>query len=126
MNRQEAIKIVFDVLNRELVKIGRGSDTMARAVIDALIEAGQSPIDPKRHNLIGFQIIGDMTREELINECVAFHREHCKTVDTDELKNAVIVSRVMRFKERLTAEAKMSPPTGLMGFWGSGPVKTDD
>ena len=96
----------------------------ARGIVEEMTE--RMPERTKTESLIGFSIIGDMTRDELINECCAFHRMHCQTVDTDELKNAVIASRLMRYKDRLLTEAKMSPPTGLFGFGGFSPIKTDD
>jgi hypothetical protein len=123
VNKQEIHKLIFDVLNRELIKSNRGSDTIAEALVNALMLAEEKP---KRHTLIGFQIIGDMSREDLINECLAFHRKHCESVNTDELKAAVVTSRLMQYKESLMEEARMSPPTGFLGLFGSGsPVDTD-
>lgn len=136
MNKQEAIKIAFDVLNKELIKPGRGSDTLARAVVDALMpdevtvtldnSTGKFTPEPERHSLLGFQIIGDMTKAELIEECVEFQRALWTKTDMDTMKHMVITARSELYKQRLTAEAKLSPPMGFAGWTNGGPVKIDD
>ncbi len=138
MDKQEARKVVFDVLNRELIKPGQGSDTLAHAIVEAIMpdqmtitlnnSAGVFTPEPKRHNLLGFMPIGEMSRAELIDECVAYHRRMCEQVSDNELKTAIVNSRLAQFQQRLIKEAKLDPPMGLFGWppSTSGEPSSDD
>lgn len=123
MNKAEALSIVFDVLNKELIKPRNGSDTIARAIVYALYSTSEeepeqhAPAPPERHKLIGFQIIGEMTHDDLIEECIDFQSEQWRKATPNMLKQLVIQARLHRQKERLETEAKLEPE-GLFGFPG--------
>lgn len=105
----------------------RNQDAFDNAALDIVEEIGRQPERKETVPLTGFMPIGDMTREELINECLAHHRVTCETVPVNELKNAIINSRLADFQRRLITEAKLDPPTGFFGMLGgSSPIDTDD
>lgn len=122
MNRQEAIITVFDVLNIELLKKGCGSDTLAVAIVDALgIPAKPAPKpEPERYTLHGFRDLGDMTHDELLEECIAFQLKLWEGFPKNALQNMVIAARVNDYKNRLVAEAGIDDgPLGFLGMVGS-------
>lgn len=58
------------------------------------------------NELIGFNLIGDMTREQMIAEILAGQRMLLEGTDTDNLIENVILTRVHHYKMRLMKEAK--------------------
>jgi predicted ABC-type transport system involved in lysophospholipase L1 biosynthesis ATPase subunit len=58
-------------------------------------------------NFAGFALIGEMTKEELVDEFLAYQRECMEEMNEDTLKKLVIQKRVHTYTKRLTAEAKM-------------------
>lgn len=65
----------------------------------------------------GFAIIGDMSREEMIEEIIAGQRALLVAEEDDTLKRHVINLRLSQFKDRLVKEAQIQPmgPFGLLG-----------
>lgn len=66
--------------------------------------------EPKEEpvTLTGFGMLKDMTKEELIDEILTYHRRALeKTDDIRELRALVIGNRVNDYRNRLAAEADM-------------------
>lgn len=70
--------------------------------------------------MTGFQIIGEMTKEELLEEIIAHQRMHLDGMNIDNLRRSVIQIRLEEYQARLFAEAGVSRPQGILGFLNSG------
>jgi len=62
---------------------------------------------------IGFKLIREMSKEELIEEILAAQKEHYIKQDIDALKQAVITIRTHQVQHRLIEEADLEPPRGF-------------
>lgn len=58
-------------------------------------------------DMVGFQLIKDMTKEELIAEIIHHHRREYGKHNEHDLRHAVIQIRILNYKERLTVEAAL-------------------
>lgn len=74
--------------------------------------------------MIGFKIIGEMTRDELVDEFLAHQREEIIKQTTDDIKKVIINMRMVDVNRRMVAEAKLEPTT----LWGimNGNSDSDD
>lgn len=121
MNRQQVQKLIFDVLNEELIKPNRGSDTMAYAIVEALGLTGDKHLmvfddpEPARVNLIGFQIIHEMTADEMLEEALAFQHSQWKKASKNQLKQFVIEARMHNIKAAMIEEAQLESGGFMFG-----------
>lgn len=69
---------------------------------------------------IGFKIIREMTKEELIEEILIAQREHLEKQEINDLKQAVITVRTHQTQHRLMEEADLEQPRGFLGMLGMG------
>jgi hypothetical protein len=70
---------------------------------------------------MGFKLIKEMTKEELIEELLAGQKEVMEAMEVDNLKRYVIHHRQTQVTKRLIEEADLEEapwPTGLIG-WGN-------
>lgn len=59
------------------------------------------------NDMVGFNLIKDMTKEELIEEIIHHHQREYAKHEVHDLRHAVIQIRLINFKERLTNEADL-------------------
>lgn len=64
---------------------------------------------------MAFNIIGEMTKEELIEEILANQRETLESHDIGNLKGLVVNMRLESVKQRLIEEAGLKVTPGLFG-----------
>ena len=69
---------------------------------------------------IGFKIIREMTKEELIEEILIAQKEHLERQEINDLKQAVITVRTHQTQHRLMEEADLEQPRGFLGMLGMG------
>lgn len=74
--------------------------------------------------MLGFKIIKEMDKHEIIEELLESHRQHLETQELDPLKVALINMRTELFRKRSITEAGMKG-TGS-SFLGMTIVETDD
>lgn len=79
--------------------------------------------DNQYEKLLGFDIIGSMSREALIAEILEVQRQIMSDdnrMSLNDLKRTVIGFRIQLAQERLFAEAKLDDegPTGILGLLG--------
>lgn len=132
MNKEQIRAIAFDVCNREMIKPSCGSDTVAWALADALesvlITSPETP-KPERHSLLGFQVIDEMSNEDIVDEVLAHQRKEWLKASRNQLKKLVVAARMNDYQQRLMAEAKFEPDYGNGGLWGlfgGGNTTTDE
>lgn len=65
--------------------------------------------------MIGFKIIKEMSKEELIDEILAGQRKELEEKELLELKSIVIEFRVLHTREALTKEAGLKRQDGPFG-----------
>jgi len=65
--------------------------------------------------MMGFKIIGEMTREELVDEIMHFQRRIMEEQDTADLKSLIIDFRLAETRKRLEKEAGIKITQGLLG-----------
>jgi hypothetical protein len=66
-------------------------------------------------NGYGFQLISDMSRDQMIDEIIDNQRAIFATVDDDTLKRHLVEFRVTAVKKRLIAEAGLEV-RGILGW----------
>lgn len=66
--------------------------------------------------MIGFKVIKEMSKDELIEEILEGQRQELGNKDTTELKAMVVEFRVMHTREALTKEAGIITERGPMGL----------
>lgn len=64
--------------------------------------------------MIGFKVIGDMSRDELIEEMLGHQRTMAQRQTTEALKQLIISMRMTEIHHRLIKEANLEPST----VWG--------
>jgi len=67
----------------------------------------------------GFEIIRDMSKEDMVNEILEGYRANLSELDEQELRKRIIFTRVQSYERRLIAEADLTPPEeppGGVGF----------
>lgn len=64
--------------------------------------------------MIGFKVIGEMSRDDLIEELLAHQRESAIKQTTDDLKKLIISMRMHDVHRRLITEARL----GIDTLWG--------
>lgn len=69
---------------------------------------------------IGFKIIREMTKEEMIEELLQAQREHLEKLGENELKQYIISVRTHQTQHRLMEEADLEQPRGFLGMFGMG------
>lgn len=69
---------------------------------------------------IGFKIIREMTKEEMIEELLQAQREHLEKLGENELKQYIISVRTHQTQHRLMEEADLDQPRGILGMFGMG------
>lgn len=71
--------------------------------------------------MIGMKIIGEMTKDEMIEELLAGQRILYDEQSLEALKHYVIQSRMVFTQRNLTEEAKLEcqSPKGFFGMFGS-------
>ena len=62
---------------------------------------------------IGFKLIREMTKEELVEEIITAQRDYYTKQEVDALKQAVITVRTHQVQHRLIEEADLEPPKGF-------------
>ena len=72
--------------------------------------------------MIGFKIIGKMSRDELIEEMLMHQRAMAQQQTTDALKQLIISMRMTEVHDRMIKEAELEPST----VWGLLHGNTDD
>lgn len=92
-------------------------EEVAAKILD-LAWADEKKPDPPRMNVLGFQLIDEMTDEELIEEAVAFQRTQWEKASRNIRKKFVVEARLHLVKERLIEEAKFEPEAGPFGMLG--------
>ncbi len=114
MNRQKARKVVFDVINASINNPACGTDMLAWNIVDALgfTDDGQNA---KPQPLTGFEIIGEMSRQQLMDECIAFQINLWQRIPIEALRKMVVTARTNAYLDRLTKEAGLSD-NGPEGF----------
>lgn len=68
--------------------------------------------------MMGFKIIREMTKEEMVEELLAGQRVAMNKADLDTLKGYVIQARLHQTHERLMEEADIERPQGIFGMLG--------
>ncbi len=63
----------------------------------------------------GIELIGEMTREQLVNEIQEHNRKLLMSTELAELKGMVIRSRVTLYQERLEKEANIQIHNSFFG-----------
>lgn len=65
----------------------------------------------------GFKIIGDMTKDEMIEELLAYQRQMLDSLPDEEMKRHIIQIRMASVQRRFVEEAKLqdAEPRGLFG-----------
>lgn len=58
-------------------------------------------------DMVGFNLIKDMTKQELIDEIIHHHKREYAKHNEHDLRHAVIQIRIINYKERLTVEAAL-------------------
>lgn len=69
--------------------------------------------------MTGFEIIRDMSREDMVNEILEGYRQNLSELDEQELRKRIIFTRVQNYERRLIAESDLTPPEeppGGVGF----------
>lgn len=69
-----------------------------------------------KFDLSGISLIGEMSKEDLIEELTAQWRSDLSTKDMKELKQMVIMVRIQNIKERMIKEAGLKLSSGVFGF----------
>lgn len=69
---------------------------------------------------VGFKIIREMTKEEMIAELLQAQREHLERLSENELKQYIISVRTHQVQHRLMEEADLDQPRGILGMFGMG------
>lgn len=70
------------------------------------------------HEMTGFEIIRDMSKEDMVNEIVEAYRESLSELDEQDLRKRVIFTRVQSYERRLINEADLTPPEEPQGGVG--------
>jgi len=70
--------------------------------------------------MMGFKLIREMTKEEMIEELLAGQKEMMVLMDEDNLKRYIIHHRHTQVMKRLVEEADLQESTGITGFLGWG------
>ena len=72
-------------------------------------------------DVCGFKIIGEMSKEELIDEILSINRSLLSSAELDNLRLAVIRYRLEEVQVRLVAESGIDmAPRGPQGLLGGG------
>lgn len=64
--------------------------------------------------MMGFKIIGEMSREELVDEIMLFQRKIMEEQPTNDLKALIIDFRLAETRKRLEKEAGIKIQQGLL------------
>lgn len=76
--------------------------------------------EPENEVITGMEIIGQMSRDQLINELIHYQLEQLNELNHNKLKMLVIQMRSNRYQHRLVEEAQLEEQ-GPMGFlFGNG------
>lgn len=65
---------------------------------------------------MGFKLIGEMTKEELVAEVVEEWRRDVNSKEITELKELVVRIRMAHIQQRMLKEAGLSIRTGILGI----------
>lgn len=60
--------------------------------------------------MTGFEIIRDMSKEDMITEIVEAYRVSLSELDEQDLRKRIIFTRVQGYERRLINEADLTPP----------------
>ncbi len=85
-----------------------GVQKLAKALADHLDK-------PENEVITGMEIIGEMSRDELVRELIHYQLEQLNDLDEHKLKLLVIQMRSARYQHRLVKEANLGTQ-GPMGF----------
>lgn len=66
-------------------------------------------------DIFAIELIGEMSREQLIDEIQEHNRKALMTTDTAELKGLVINGRMNMYRERLEKEANVAIHRSIFG-----------
>ena len=66
--------------------------------------------------MLGFAIIKDMSREDLIDEIIAGHRDKLEKLNTDQLKATVVNCRLDAVRASLIEESGLGKKVDSLGF----------
>lgn len=78
------------------------------------------------NGIIGFKFLGNMNKEELIEELLATYRVQLSTQDIEHLKVNVINARMEEFKNRLLIEAGLAKRGSFFGVDVIEPEENDN
>lgn len=71
--------------------------------------------------MIGFKIISEMSKEELVEEILETNRAKLNALDMTNLKASVINLRMDAYRENLAREAGLTIHNGVMGSYLADP-----